>query len=304
MIKIMMIVLALLLITACGGGDSSTQTKETISGNNVWITQDTWDRDNYSILEVAKKLEEKGTINVIGTTSVMGGDCEGDYFTAIYGNPNKISTIHTSIKPKRSAPTCSRYANIFGNIEHHQYPDVTTAFLNKASKVADKSITYVAGGGYTALANLLNDPKTKSLLEAKTKRILLVGSFDGNGDANENAAGGGATKFVFNHKPKGVPIVMVWGNGFGNFDVARVSNHLLKKVVKNGVYANGKTFTAGDTELLNLVVQNDLESKIIETCFSVSSNGTLKDTAGACGEYKLFNAGSDFRNWFESLIYK
>ena len=314
MFRLFLMTILVLFFNACGGGSTSSfqehsDSNKTLpptsthsgSGKSVFITQDTWDRDNYSLIRGARLLEDAGSINVLGITTVMGGNCEADYFASLYGNFNKIAIVRDV--PKRPAPTCSEYAKFFPNVEHHTYPDVVNFFINKVSHVRDNSVYYVAGGGYAALAKLISTKRTLDLINEKVKIIILVGSFDGGGDANENSDGGWAVKTVINNLSKiRPPVVFAWGEGptlwFRN-DI--IKDNTLRAILSHGPYwdKNPGFHTAGDLDLLNYVVQNSLSYK--PTRLIAHDDGSVEAIDGEPNGFIMMNGTSDFINWYKSL---
>lgn len=303
LMKQLLLLVIIAVIVGCGGGGSTSTVdnpstyKPTVSKVPVVFSNDGWDRDNYTLYVLAKKISG---INLIGVLNVM--DDMGSIVEKLGIPRDKISVLRQSNFAKRSAPIARTYDQILG-IQNNEgsYQNWKEFTLDKLADIPDHSCVYLAGGQYVGLGNILSDDETRTLFVTKCKAAVLIGSWNGSGDANTRGAPA-ATDYVINHFPKEVKLLMSWGSDSKvRYPNSKIANKSLKAILDKGVYSE-PNHTSGDEELLAIATRVDTLPKK-QICL-YSTNGLVKTMNGQCNQYIMYNAiPEDIIRRNHSLLY-
>ena len=324
-----MIYLVIGALLAIAGGVYYTKRKKSASNNTqplntapkVIVSQDTWDSDNYSMVEIAGRLHTAGIINLVAV-DISGRDTvgkSGSLFRSIL--PPDVSVFLNHHGDTRNTPTGSRYPEISNyttdTIPDSQRPNIDAMAELIAGTTGD--ITYIAGGHVDNLERLVRNHK--SVITAKFKSVVLSSGWNGitTGKPEMNLSQGvktptptaESTKYVFANLPQSIKLVIgtdpkskLLGK---EVDISFIKSTALLYLVTHGTYYKGKGFfKPGDFTALMYGVYGDNFGDAhmfddIEVKMTPTKWGAIKaKSAQGTNRFYIKNAQSDA--WFVELF--
>ena len=281
------------------------------TGKHIIISQDTYDSDNFSLIDIAQTMGELGIVHLMAV-DVTGRDVDGKagkLFSILTDAPIFINQSQT---PTRVTPSSAPYPDIdqFPNdgLLDSQRPDSTLGLAEVLRGLPDnQKAVYVVGGHLNNLADLLVE--YPDLVREKISVVVISSGWNRRGKAEMNLSEGlskptstsAATQTVFNHLPKEVKLVMVSDPDadYPKIPVSWITNEALKYLVTHGhYYKNDGYFYMGDFEALAYAVSGtnwhgNVWAREVKTCVKVNSYGGAYITGGDCNHYYLDDVRSD-----------
>lgn len=144
----------------------------------IYLSQDHWDRDNYSLIEAAKKMHQRELIE-LRAVDVTGIDVDGkgnDIFRAILGGDVDIPVLINHSFAGRATPTSRRFPNlgsfVNGMVSDSDALDSTDYILSDLENVEkEQKVVYVVGGHLHNFASLLL--ADANLVNEKVDRVVI-----------------------------------------------------------------------------------------------------------------------------------
>ncbi len=163
----------------------------------VYLSQDTWDRDNYSLIAAAKKMHQRELIELRGV-DVTGKDVDGkvsNVFRAILGDDTDIPVLINHSFYGRVTPTTRRFpelakfvATVIADSDSLDSTDYILSDLENLD--SEQKVVYVAGGHLHNFASLLL--RDTNLVNEKVDKIVISSGWEDryNGKPETNLSEG------------------------------------------------------------------------------------------------------------------
>ena len=317
-------VLVIVVVLIAGGvlykKKKSSTSKVTNNAPKVILSQDHWDSDNYSMIEIAGRLHSAGIINLIAV-DISGRDQQGKsgiLFKALL--PKEVPVFLNHHGDTRVTPTGSRYPKIqkytSDTIPDSQRPDIDAlaALIQKSSG----DITYISGGHLDNLERLVTNHN--STIQQKFKKVVVSSGWSStsSGKPEMNLSQGvrkatatsRSTQIVFDKLPKNIKLVIATdpkSKLLGKtVSLNEVQTPALRYLVEHGTYYKGDNkFKPGDFSALmygvyGLNFGDAVMFKEVNTCFNVNGYGAVTIRSGDCNQSYVRNLESDA--WFVELF--
>ena len=291
----------------------------------VYLSQDTWDRDNYSLVAAAKKMHQRELIE-LRSVDITGKDVDGkvsNVFRAILGNDVDIPVLINHSFYGRVTPTSRRFPALEKYVDEvisdSDAVDSTEYILSDLESIdKEQQVVYVVGGHLHNFASLLL--RDEALVNEKVDRIIISSGWEDriHGKPEMNLSEGvyketttsKATKIVFS-KFKG-EIVMA-SDPDANYPVLDTSkmdrSSALWYFIAHGKY-NDQQLHVGDMEALlyGAVGENWYGHQWVEKrsakC-SVTKYGAVKLSGSGVSCFYLDNMNSYYtKAVLENLLYE
>ncbi len=144
----------------------------------IYLSQDTWDRDNYSLIAAAKKLHQRELIDLraVDITGKDAGNKVSNVFRAILGSDVDIPVLINHSFYGRLTPTTSRFPELDRFVDtiilDSEALDSTDYILSDLEGIdRDQRVVYVVGGHLHNFASLLL--QDADLVNEKVDRIVI-----------------------------------------------------------------------------------------------------------------------------------
>ena len=299
-----------LLFSGCSKKTESTQVEAVQDVPYIIVSQDTFDSDNFSLIEAAKNADAKGLIkllavDVTGRDSLNNG---GKLFSILLnGTDTPIfinqRSIFTRVTPSSEPyPDIDKYPN--DGLLDTQRPDSTEG-LAEVLRNSPKKVVYVVGGHLHNLAELLitYPDLVAEKIETVTIRTGWTNRLWGQPEMNLSQGlsvpngTGEATKTVFALLPESVKVVFTHDPDvpYDKVPVSSIRSEQLKYLVTNGHYYKGDGyFYTGDFSALlygitGLEWHGNKIADEVKTCLTPNDYGAVTIGGGECNHYYLDN---------------
>ncbi len=145
----------------------------------VYLSQDTWDRDNYTLIAAAKKMQQRELID-LHAVDITGKDIDGkvsNVFQAILGDDVDIPVLINHSFYGRVTPTTRRFPELSNYVDtiilDEDAPDSTDYILSDLEGVdKEQEVVYIVGGHLHNFASLLL--RDEALVNEKVDRIVIA----------------------------------------------------------------------------------------------------------------------------------
>jgi len=144
----------------------------------VYLSQDTWDRDNYTLIAAAKKMHQRELIELhsVDVTGKDAGDKVSNVFRGILGDDVDIPVLINHSFYGRVTPTSSRFPEIKNYVSEFTLDsdslDSTEYILADLENIdKEREVVYVVGGHLHNFASLLL--ANAALVNEKVDRVVI-----------------------------------------------------------------------------------------------------------------------------------
>ena len=305
------IVLILSIVLVIGCGESTKETSSKKENNIPWVvvSQDTYDRDNFSMVYLAKKLHDIGMIRLVAVvvTGVDTNNKAGQLFE-VYLHGSSIPVLINQRYQGRAYDASSIFdLNQYSqdglyDIERPDSVQWLVQYMQNMPK--DKKLIYATGGHLNTIADLIRE--YPQIVAQHIQEIDMSVGWDSryNSKAETNFSEGlykstttsKATITVFTQAPKEVKLVITSDPDMNWYalPLSWIKDPLLHYMTENGHYTkHDGMFYPGDFEALLYAVTGtnwygQVWAKEVQTCFKPKGDyGVITISNGACNHYYL-----------------
>lgn len=294
--KTLILLVTTFLIFGCKNSTSkSTDIKNDIPvGIPTVISQDTYDRDNYSLILAGIRMHKEDRINLlaIDVTGQDPNDRGGLIFSTLLEDQDVPILINQDPNLNtRRAPASQLYSSLIGgdDLLDSQRQDSTLG-LAEVLESSLEPVNYIVGGHLHNLASLMK--YDIELVRNKIKTVVIYmgwrnrSTFDVEMNLSEglykNSGTAEATRYVFRNMPDEVKIIIS-----NDPDQAKqtldidATDEKLNYLLVNGSYSN-KPVNLGDfASMMYVIDENKTSFTEVQTCYRVSDkHGGIATTSG------------------------
>ena len=317
--RIFVTLLTILIVGFFTSCKNANQKQETVKKEEYYldkpfivISQDTYDRDNFSLIYIANKMKELKKINLISidVTGVDSGNKGGLLFSV--ASESKFSEIlinHNIIGGTRATPSSQIYGRIYeypndGLLDSQRKDSTLGLYEALISLPQGKKAIYVVGGHLSNLESLLrNYPE---IVKEKISTVVLsVGWKDRKSGRPEMNLSqglwkpnpvGDSSNYVLRHLPNSVRVVVASDPDapYPKINNSVIKSEALRYLIENGHYKENGVFYMGDFEALLYAVSGvnwygNIWANEVKTCLKTNKFGGLYVSGGNCNHYYLDN---------------
>jgi hypothetical protein len=291
----------------------------------IYLSQDHWDRDNYSLISAAKKMHQRGLIE-LRAVDVTGQDLDGkanNIFRALLGADVDIPVLINHTFTGRVTPTTRRFPRldrfVRGILLDTAIDDSSEYLLADLFNISkERSVVYIVGGHLHNFASLLE--ADANLVNEKVDKIVISSAWSDrrSGEPEMNLSEGvtkptsasKAAHIVFN-RFKG-EIIMAHDPAVPTplLDTTKIDHTTaLWYLIENGKYNNGALHIGDFEALLYGAVEdswygNHWVDKKSAKC-SLTSYGAVKLSGSGVACSYLDNMNSYYtKAVLEELLYR
>lgn len=285
---------------------------DTNTAPKVIVSQDHWDSDNYSMIDIAGRLHKNGVINLIAV-DISGRDTygmSGILFRSML--PDDVPIFMNHHGDTRVTPTGGNFP-LINNYTQDTTIDAKRPGIDEMAELISKTtgnITYISGGHLDNLARLVE--KHNSVVASKFSKVVMSIGWNSttNGKPEMNFSQGVptptptsvSTQMVFNNMPENVKMIIGMDPARDTL-TASISTSFIKTpstkyLTENGTYHKGGIFRTGDlTSLIYGIYGGDWFGthifNEIPCCLNINIYGACTVSSGTCNHSYITTVASD-----------